>query len=120
MEDNEIDATIKSLHEKVNQITSTSTSESTIVSLDAKNTSFFPSSILKSRIYYGVIPLTIFLLFLFWKPWFIMEDISIDGKLPEKKFSYKKLFIATFIVTFIIAMCIFAYSYKNKKNIETI
>jgi hypothetical protein len=123
MEDDEIDATIKSLHEKVNQITitSTSTSTSTIVSADAKNTSVFSSSILKSRIiYYCVIPLIIFLLLLFWKPWFIMEDISIDGKLPEKKLSYKKLFIATFIVTFIIAICIFSYFYKNKKDIETI
>ena len=119
MEDDEIDATIKSLHEKVNQITTTSTS--TIVSADAKNTSVFSSSILKSRvIYYGVIPLTMFLLLLFWKPWFIMEDISIDGKLPEKKLSYKKLFIATFIVTFIIAIGIFSYSYKNKKKIEAI
>ena len=121
MEDDEIDATIKSLHEKVNQITTTSTSTSTIVSADAKNTSVFSSSILKSRvIYYGIIPLTMFLLLLFWKPWFIMEDISIDGKLPEKKLSYKKLFIATFIVTFIIAIGIFSYSYKNKKKIEAI
>jgi hypothetical protein len=121
MEDNEIDATIKSLHEKVNQITTTNTISSFVDAKNASNISFFSGSIFKPKvIYYVAVPLTILLVLFFWKPNFIMEDVSIDGKLPEKKLIYKKLFISTFIVTFIIAIGIFGYFYKNKKDIETI
>jgi hypothetical protein len=44
-----------------------------------------------------------------------MENISIEGKLPEKRLSYKKLIIATIIATAIISIVVFIYLYKNTK-----
>ena len=119
MEDSEIDATIKSLHEKVNQITTTTSAF--VVTRNTSSESIFSGSILKSPIiYYGAVPLTILIILFFWKPSFIMENVSIDGKLPEKKLIYKKLFMSTLIVTIIIAAVFFIYSCKNKKDVETI
>ena len=120
MEDNEIHSTIQSLHEKVNQIRSKTTT-TTMLPSDEKNTSVFSGFILKSDvIYYVIVPLIIFFILFFCKPSIIMEEVSIDGKFPEKKRSYKKLIISTLILTVIIVIGIFCYSYTSKKDIQKI
>lgn len=48
----------------------------------------------------------ILFIFFFWKPNFIMQNDSIDGKLTEKRLNYKKLIIATIIVSTIIVSTI--------------
>lgn len=114
MEDSEIHSTIQSLHEKVNQITTKTT---TTLSSEEKNTNIFSGFVLKSEvIYYLIVPLTIFFILFFCKPSIIMEEVSIDGKIPEKKLSYKKLITSTLILTVIIVIGIFCYFYKNKKT----
>lgn len=110
--DCELDSKIKMLHEKVSEITKTNVK----IGILNNQSAFLTMNVIKSPVvYYGIIPLFILLLFLFLKPSFIMENISIDGKLPEKRLSYKKLIIATIIVTAIISIVVFIYLYKNTK-----
>ena len=110
--DCELDSKIKTLHEKVSEITTTNVKSSIL----NKQSAFLTMNSIKSPVvYYGIIPVFILLLFFFCKPSFIMENISIDGKLPEKRLSYKKLIIATIIVTAIISIVVFIYLYKNTK-----
>ena len=110
--DCELDSKIKMLHEKVSEITKTNVK----IGILNNQSAFLTMNVIKSPVvYYGIIPLFILLLFLFLKPSFIMENISIDGKLPEKRLSYKKLIIATIIVTAIISIVVFIYLYKNVK-----
>jgi hypothetical protein len=110
--DCDLDSKIKMLNEKVSEITRTN-----VKSDNGNNQSaFLTINVIKSPVvYYGIIPVFIMLLLFFLKPSFIMEKISIDGKLPEKKLSYKKLIIATIIVTAIICIVVFIYLYKNTK-----
>ena len=115
--DFELDSKIKTLHEKVSEITSTNLKSGSL----NKQSAFLTVNVIKSPfVYYGAIPLVILLIFFFWKPSFIMEDVSIDGKLPEKSLSYKKLIIATIITTAIIFIAFFVYSYKNKNTKEIV
>lgn len=110
--DFELDSKIKMLHEKVSEITKTNVKSGNVNNQSA----FLTINVIKSPVvYYGIIPICILLLFLFLKPSFIMENISIDGKLPEKKLSYKKLIIATIILTAIIYIVVFIYLYRNTK-----
>ena len=111
--DCELDSKIKTLHEKVSEITTTNVKSSILT----KKSAFLSMNVIKSPVvYYGIIPVFILLLFFFWKPSFIMENVSIDGKIPEKRLSYKKLIIATIIVTAIIYIVIFVYLYQNTKE----
>ena len=115
--DCELDAKIKMLNEKVSEITSTNLKNSGL----NKQSSFLTLNVIKSPfIYYGVIPLVILLIFFFLKPGFIMQNVTIDGKITEKRLNYKKLIIATIIVTSIIFISFFVYSYKNKKTTKEI
>ena len=110
--DCELDSKIKMLYEKVSELTTTKVKSGILNNQSA----FLKMNIIKSPVvYYGIIPICILLLFLFLKPSFIMENISIDGKLPEKRLSYKKLIIATIIATAIISIVVFIYLYKNTK-----
>jgi hypothetical protein len=110
--DCDLDSKIKMLHEKVSEITRTNVKSDNVNNQSA----FLTINVIKSPVvYYGIIPICILLLFLFFKPSFIMENISIEGKLPEKRLSYKKLIIATIIATAIISIVVFIYLYKNTK-----
>lgn len=111
--DTELDSKIKTLHQTVSEITKTNVKSG---SLNNQSAFLTINSIKSPVVYYGVIPIFILLVFLFWKPSFIMENISIDGKLPEKRLSYKKLILATIIVTAIIYILVFVYLYKNTKE----
>lgn len=111
--DCELDSKIKMLHEKVSEITKTNVKSGNLNNQSA----FLTINVIKSPVvYYGIIPLFILLLLFFLKPSFIMENISIDGKLPEKRLSYKKLITATIIVTAIISIVVFIYLYRNTKE----
>lgn len=115
--DCELDAKIKMLNEKVSEITSTNLKSGGL----NKQSAFLTLNVIKSPfVYYGSIPLVILLIFFFWKPGFIMQNVSIDGKLQEKRLNYKKLIIATIIVSSIIFITFFVYSYKNKKTTKEI
>lgn len=110
--DCELDSKIKMLYEKVSELTTTNVKSGILNNQSA----FLTMNVIKSPVvYYGIIPIFILLLFLFLKPSFIMENISIDGKLPEKRLSYKKLIIATIIATAIISIVGFIYLYRNTK-----
>lgn len=101
--DCELDAKIKILNEKVSEITSTNLKNSGL----NKQSAFLTLNVIKSPfVYYGVIPIMILFIFFFWKPNFIMQNDSIDGKLTEKRLNYKKLIIATIIVSTIIVSTI--------------
>jgi hypothetical protein len=101
--DCELDAKIKMLNQKVSEITSTNLKNSGL----NKQSAFLTLNVIKSPfVYYAVIPVVILLIFLFWKPSFIMQNDSIDGKLTEKRLNYKKLIIATIILSTIIVSTI--------------
>ncbi len=111
--DCELDSKIKMLHEKVSEITKTNVKSGNL----NNHSAFLTINSIKSPIvYYGIIPIFILLLLFFLKPSFIMENISIDGKVPEKRLSYKKLITATIIVTAIISIIVFIYLYRNTKE----
>jgi hypothetical protein len=115
MEDSEFDATLKKLSDQVSNFTSI-----TVKSKPNPGSGFLSKFDVKSPlIYYCAVPIIIALVLFFWKPGFVMEEVSIDGNLPEKKLSFKKLLVGTVLITAIIAIVIFVYFYRNKNSDET-
>jgi len=107
-----MDEKIKILQDKVNQITLSN--ENRITSSSGCSSSFLPK--FNVVYYYAAIPCLILIILFIYKPKFVMEDISIDGKFPEKRLSYRKLFIATIVATAILCVIIFVYFYRTKKT----
>ena len=109
-----MDEKIKILQDKVNQITLSN--ENRITSSSGSSGSFLPKfNFPVVYYYYGAIPALILIALFIYKPIFVMEEISIDGKFPEKRLSYKKLFVATVVATAILCVIIFVYFYRTKK-----
>lgn len=110
MENSDFDDTLKKLSEKVSELTVNNT-----VKNKPKMESKFLSNVnVKSSLYYGCIPIIIMIIFLIWKPGFVMEEISIDGNLPEKRLSLKKVLFGVFIFTVIISVIIYVKNQKSK------
>ena len=109
MEDIEFDATLKKLSDQVSQFTST------MIKSKPSSSSYFLSKVNVNSplVYYGAVPIIIAVVLFFWKPGFVMEEVSIDGNLPEKKLSFKKLLVGTVIFTAVIAIAIFIYFYRG-------
>ncbi len=114
MEDNEFDATLKKLSDQVNQFAGTTIKNNTS---DGGSGFLSKINVQSPLVYYCAIPLVIMIVLFFWKPGFVMEEVSIDGNLPEKKLNFKKLFVTSIISTVIIAIIIFIYHYKGKKPV---
>jgi hypothetical protein len=111
MEDTEFDATLKKLSDQVSQFTSTTINKPT-----SSGGGFLSNISIKSPlVYYGVIPIAVMIILFFWKPGFVMEEVSVEGSLPEKKLSFKKLIVGSVIITTVIAVIIFI-SYYHKVN----
>lgn len=68
-----------------------------------------------SPIMYLTIPVGVAILLFFWKPYFVTEEVSEDGKLPIKKATFKKVMIASLVITAILVVAYFAYNYNKKK-----
>jgi hypothetical protein len=110
-----MDEKIKILQDKVNQIT-LSNEKCLPSSSGCSSSSFFPKFNYPVIYYYGAIPCLILIILFIYKPMFVMEDVSIDGKFPEKRLSYKKLLVATVVATAILCVIIFVYFYRTKKT----
>lgn len=114
MDDREFDATLKKLSDQVSQFTSI-----TVTSKPSSGSGFLSKVNVKSPIvYYGAIPVIIAVVLFFWKPGFVMEEVSIDGNLPVKKLSFNKLLVGTAVITTIIAIVI--YFYRGKISDDTL
>ena len=113
MEDNEFETTLKKLSDRVSQFRST-----TVKSRESILKFGFLSKVnIKSPlVYYGAVPLIVAILLFFWKPGFVMEEVSIDGNFSEKKLSFKKLLGSTILFTSIITIIIFIYFYREKQS----
>jgi hypothetical protein len=105
MEDTYNDTLLK-LNKKVDQVTN---SDNPVV---LKSKSIFNLNI-NSPFLYFIIPISIMILLFLCKPNFVMFDV--DGKI-EKKVSLKKIFVSTVIISLIIAIIYFGYSYKQKQK----
>lgn len=101
MDNNEFDSTLNKLIDQVSQFTTIDRKYKEGNNLLSKIN--FKSPIL----YYGVIPIGIFILLLLWKPNFITDEVSINGNIPERKLNFKKILIATVVLTSIICIIIF-------------
>lgn len=116
MDNNEFDSTLKKLIDQVSQFTK----------IDRKykeggNNLLSKINVNSPILYYGVIPIGVFILLLCWKPNFITDEVSINGNIPERKLNFKKILIATVILTSIICIIIFAnlsrFKYKETESI---
>lgn len=117
-ENNEFDSALKKLSEQVSQFAKTNVP--TQSGGGGGMSSFLPKINIKSPlIYYAIIPLAIVIVLFFWKPKFVTEEVSVEGELPTRKLSIKRLLLATVIMTVVIAVLIFACSYR-KKNAEQV
>ena len=115
MDIQEFDATISKLEGRVGQLINKPGAAK-----NAEVRSLLPSIDIKSaKMYYMGIPLLIILVLYITKPNFIMEEVSIDGELPENRLSYKKLLLSTLVATVIIAIVIFIYFFKNPNSKST-
>jgi hypothetical protein len=109
--DDDYDETISKLNMEVRQITSTNVAMHTTKT----GTFFVPTVILKSSIlFYICVPLIIVFVLFFFKPKLIMKEDTIIDKESRKKISFKKLILTTIIVSAIITICMFVYSYRKK------
>jgi len=110
MDDNEFDATLQKLGEQVSHFTNTTGSTKS-----SGGSSFLPKFNIKSpMVYYVAIPIFVLILLFLWKPNFVTEEVSVEGNMPERKLSFKKLLVGTVIGTTVIAILMFVYFYKNK------
>lgn len=105
----DIDTTLKRLNEQVDQVTQFSNST---VLTKAKSMFNFNSPFM----FYIAVPVSILIILLLAKPVFIMSEVSIDGKMSEKKLNYKKLIISVAILSLIAGIAYFGYSYKKKQE----
>lgn len=113
MKDRDFDDTLKKLSEQVSQFTS-----SNMVKTSFDNSGMLSKINIKSPfVYYVGIPLLIAIILFFWKPKFVMEEVSINGNISHKKLNFKNLLITTVIITVIISIIIFVYFYQNNKKI---
>lgn len=67
-------------------------------------------------VYYGFIPFGVLAGLVFLRPKFIMVDEVDNTGMSYKKLSYKKLLGWTLVFTAVIAVAIFIYYYKKKKE----
>lgn len=104
-ETSSFDETLKKLSDQVSQFTEQP------VATKSSGISFS----FNSPIMYLTIPIGVAILLFFWKPDFITEEVSEDGKFPTKKTSFKKVIIASLVITTILVVAYFAYNYKKKK-----
>lgn len=63
---------------------------------------------------YAAVPVIIALILFFIKPGFIMSEVSVDGKIPEKKLSIKKLLIATVVISVVIFVLYLFYTRRKQ------
>lgn len=71
-------------------------------------------------IYYIAVPIIIVIILILFKPDFIMLEESIDGKIPEKRLSIKKLLISTIIISIAVILLYLFYSrWKNTTKEST-
>lgn len=70
----------------------------------------------KSPLVLLAIPVGIAILLALLKPGFVMYEVSIDGNLPEKKLCFKNLIISTIVITIIVAIAYFGYTYNIKSK----
>lgn len=103
------DSTLKELSERVSQFTNNNDFEDT----RSKEPGFLSSINMKSPyFYYIVIPITISCILLWFKPKFVKEEVEPGS--DELRMSYKKVFIGALIGSALIAITMFAYSYKKR------
>jgi len=72
---------------------------------------------IKSSVYgYISVPLLVFTILFFWSPAIITHEISVNGEIPKKKLSFKKLLTSTIFMTVIILSSFFFYLYRKKER----
>lgn len=110
MDNDSFDSTLQKLGEQVSRFTN--------ITRSSKNSSSFLSKInVKSpMIYYVAIPIAVIILLLLWKPNFVTDEISVEGSIPERKISYKKMLVGAVMGTSIISILIFVYFYRYKSS----
>ena len=114
MEDDDLEQKIKSLQNEVNQITSSGSTNS--VKKETKQFAFNFDMLNTSIISYAIIPCLIAAVLFASKPSLLLEDNT--SKTNDRKFSYKKLIVATIISTIAIKTIIIVgvIVYKNQRS----
>lgn len=115
MDDTEFDNTLKKISEQITQINKSNnikiTPNTESLSLQSINNTSGLTNLRKFNlqnplVFYGIGPAILLVLFAVWKPYFVMCDVSTDGdlnrELPEKRISYKKLFMAVILFSAVL------------------
>jgi hypothetical protein len=105
-ENMDYDIIMKDLQNKVTHITHNKTQNFSVNALPKIN--------FENKHYYFFIPIVIVSLLFLTTPSFVMEDVSIDGEIPIKKVSVKKILYYTILITFLAFILIFAFIYNKK------
>jgi hypothetical protein len=111
--DNDIDATLKDLQLKVNQLVSTNTQ----TKQEVTNTSLMSKYNIKNvNIYYVAVPLAIMIQLYLFKPSFVMLEVTNEDGTTTKKVSIKKMFMSVLVISSIIFVTYGIYTYKKKTD----
>lgn len=105
----DIDTTLKRLNDQVDQITQSNNSTKL-------TNSKFMFNFKSPFMFYIAVPVIILIILVLSKPGFIMSEVIIDEKIPENIVNYKKLFISVIILSLIVGIAYFGYSYKKKRK----
>lgn len=108
MDDTNFDTTLQKLSEQVHQF-------SNFGDQTKSQASWLPSVTGKKKYYYYLaVPIGFIILLYLCEPKFVVEEVSIDGDIPTKKISKKKLFLSSIVLSIIlIVVMLFIDLYKK-------
>lgn len=111
----DFDKTLQKLSEQVNQFSGIKNNNTTLY---ASQTTSLPLILGDKKYYYYLgVPIAFLVILYLCKPGFVMEEISVNGDIPTKKISIKKLFISSIVLSIILIVAIlFINVYKGKSS----
>ena len=100
-----IEDTIKDLNGRVSQFADSG---------DVAGPGILSSIRFSPYMYYGLIPVAIMAILFLFKPGFVMETDSVDGKYPEPRVGFRKFLLATMVLSVMAGLGIFMYFYRKR------
>lgn len=113
MEDDDFTKTLSQLKVKVSQFTKSGKSYSMPnVQGILKNINY------KSLLMYGIIPVVITIALYMCKPGFVLEEVEVEGELPQNRLSIRKFLLTVVISSVILGFLLFMYLRKKNRVVE--
>lgn len=108
------DDILKKLASQVDHATTTATSNFLIQKPESPSIFSYVKEIKISAVCFVCVPIFIFCFLWYWKPMFVMNKVHVDEYLTDYELSKLKLLYSTIIISLVIFIIYFSYSYKKK------